>query len=171
MVLEPLNPAFVSPVKFQLADSCGLPPLTLDPKMAVRISQSGTLSSLSLTPLIDIVFLLLIFFLVATRFAEEDRELDVELPTASEAQPLTVKPKEVFVNVDQEGSYYVGGHMLDADGVEAVLQQAVVNNPASQSVIIRADRTVEFQAVVTVMNLCNKVGVADYKLSTANKVE
>ena len=86
--------------------------------MAVRIRPSGTLSSLSLTPLIDIVFLLLIFFLVATRFAEEDRELDVELPTASEAQPLTVKPKEVFVNVDQEGSYYVGGHMLDADGVD-----------------------------------------------------
>ena len=52
--------------------------------MAVRIRKSSVLQSLSLTPLIDVVFLLLVFFLVATRFAEEDRQLDVKLPTASE---------------------------------------------------------------------------------------
>ena len=51
--------------------------------MAVKIKKGTALGALSLTPLIDIVFLLLIFFLVATRFAEEDRERDVELPSAS----------------------------------------------------------------------------------------
>ena len=53
--------------------------------MAVKIDKGSALDSLSLTPLIDIVFLLLIFFLVATKFAEEERELAVMLPEASEA--------------------------------------------------------------------------------------
>ena len=53
--------------------------------MAVKIKQGRALAALSMTPLIDVVFLLLIFFLVATRFEQEDRELDVVLPSASEA--------------------------------------------------------------------------------------
>ena len=61
--------------------------------MAVKIRKSMLLQSLSLTPLIDVVFLLLIFFLVATRFAEEERSLEVKLPTASESKPMTFKPK------------------------------------------------------------------------------
>ena len=76
--------------------------------MTVRIRKSSVVEAMSLTPLIDIVFLLLIFFLVATRFAEEDRELDVVLPTASEAQPLVVQPQQIFVNIDQDGTFYLG---------------------------------------------------------------
>ena len=136
--------------------------------MAVKIKKGGALDALSLTPLIDIVFLLLIFFLVATRFAEEDRELDVVLPTAGDSQPLIVKPKEIFVNIDRNGSFFVGGEILDAGGVERALRQAVANNPADPSVIIRADRHVEFQSVVTIMNLCNKVRIFNYRVTTAN---
>ena len=136
--------------------------------MAVKIKKGSALDALSLTPLIDIVFLLLIFFLVATRFAEEDRELDVVLPTAGDSQPLIVKPKEIFVNIDRNGSFFVGGAILDAKGVERALRQAVANNPADPSVIIRADRHVEFQSVVTIMNLCNKVRIFNYRVTTAN---
>ena len=134
--------------------------------MAVRIKQGAALSSLSLTPLIDVVFLLLIFFLVATRFANEDRELDVALPSASEAQPLTEKPRQVFVNVDEGGAFFVGGKVLTADELESVLRQAMADNPINQSVVIRADRRVQFDYVVTVMDLCNKVGIHDYVVST-----
>ena len=134
--------------------------------MAVKIRKSRALDSLSMTPLIDIVFLLLIFFLVATRFAQEDRELDVLLPSASEAKPLIVQPKELFVNVDKDGQFYVNGKIITAEEVEHVLRQAIADNPVSQSVIIRADRRVEFDYVVTVMNLCNRVGILDYTVST-----
>ena len=61
--------------------------------MAVKIRKGNALSSLSLTPLIDVVFLLLVFFLVTTRFAQEDYELNVVLPSASKAQPLIAEPK------------------------------------------------------------------------------
>ena len=134
--------------------------------MSVKIKKSEALASLSITPLIDIVFLLLIFFLVATRFAQEDRELDVLLPSASEAKPLTVAPKELFVNIDKDGRFYVGGDILTAEGVFERLQRAEINNPGHQSVVIRADKRVMLDYAVQVMNLCNKSGISNYVLTT-----
>jgi biopolymer transport protein ExbD len=134
--------------------------------MAVSFQKSKALSSLDLTPLIDVVFQLIIFFLVATEFDSEDRELDVTLPKASEARPLTAEPEEVFVNIDREGKYFMNGKTCSLDEVEALLREAKVNNPLSQSVILRADKSVALDHVVAVMNLCNKVGMADYTLTT-----
>jgi biopolymer transport protein ExbD len=134
--------------------------------MTVKIRKSRSLFTLSLTPLIDVVFQLLIFFLVASRFAQEDRELDVMLPVASEAQPLVAQPKELFVNVDEQGRYFVEGRFLAPDEMEAVLRRAATNNPGTQAVVIRADRRVQLEYVVYVMNLCNRVGLLDYKLTT-----
>jgi biopolymer transport protein ExbD len=135
--------------------------------MAVKINKGTALGALSLTPLIDVVFLLLVFFLVATRFAQEDRELDVVLPSASEARPLTEEPRELFVNIDRQGNYFVDGRTLTVDELEDVLNRAMINNPAHQSVVIRADKRVTFDHVVTVMNLCNRVGVRDYTVTTS----
>ena len=59
-------------------------------------------------PLVDTVFNLLIFFLVATKVAEAERELPVLLPDASEAQAITMRPAEMIVNIDQKGRYFVG---------------------------------------------------------------
>jgi biopolymer transport protein ExbD len=134
--------------------------------MAVEIDRGSALSTLSLTPLIDIVFLLLIFFLVATRFAEEERELDVMLPDASEAQPLTSTPQELFVNIDDKGAYYVTGKVVELPELENILKAAYVNNPGRASVVIRADRRVPLQYAVSVMNACNKTGIRDYRLTT-----
>jgi biopolymer transport protein ExbD len=133
--------------------------------MSVEIKKGRALEALSITPLIDIVFLLLIFFLVATRFAEEDRELDVVLPNASEAQPLTVQPREIFVNIDHLGQLFVGGKVLTLDEVYEVLRRAASNNPGQQSVVIRADRRVPLDPVVQVINLCSKTGVS-HRLTT-----
>lgn len=139
--------------------------------MAVNIHKGQSLDSINMTPIIDMVFLLLIFFLVASQFAEEEREFEVTLPTASEAQPMTKRPKEIFVNIDRQGAYVVGGRAMAADELEAVLRQAVVDNPTSQTVIIRADKRVPLEPVVAVMNLCKKVGVRDYPLTTDNQDE
>ena len=70
--------------------------------MAVNIRKGNALGMLSLTPLIDVVFLLLIFFLVATRFERQDREMEMPLPDASEAMPLTETPRELFININRQ---------------------------------------------------------------------
>ena len=134
--------------------------------MAVTIDKGKALDNLSLTPLIDIVFLLLIFFLVATRFAEEERELDVMLPQASEARPLTVQPSELFINIDRQGHFFVTGKILSLGQLQHVLKTAWVNNPGRQSVVIRADRRCLWDAVVAAMNACNKAHIHDYRVTT-----
>lgn len=135
--------------------------------MSVRIKKSDALGMLNMTPIIDVVFQLLIFFLVATRFAQEDRELDVTLPHASEAQPLIAEAKEVFVNIDREGRFFVDAQYRTAADLERILAQAVANNPANQRVIIRADKDGKLQYAVQAMDICNKVGVRDYVITTA----
>jgi biopolymer transport protein ExbD len=135
--------------------------------MSVKIDKGQALGALNLTPIIDVVFLLLIFFLVATRFEEEERSLEVVLPQASEAMPLVARPKELFVNIDRQGQYFVGGQFVTAGQLDQALRQAAADNPGRQTVIIRADKRCALEHAVTVMDLCNRAGIRDYRLTTA----
>jgi len=118
-----------------------------------------------MTPLIDVVFLLLIFFLVATRFEQEERELDLALPQARSAQPLVTKAEELFVNVTDEGKFFLGGRLLDQDALQRVLADAWRQNPGRQRVVIRADKESRTKHVVAVMNMCNKANIRDFSLA------
>ncbi|MBX7074355.1 MAG: biopolymer transporter ExbD [Pirellulales bacterium] len=135
--------------------------------MPVRIQKGRVLDALNLTPLIDVVFLLLIFFLVATTFQEESLVMDVVLPEASEAKPLISRPRELVVNVDQVGRWHMHGRELGEAELLAALQQAETNNPGRQTVLIRADKRCRWEYVVGVMNLCNRAQIRDYRVSTA----
>jgi len=130
--------------------------------MSVKIDKGSALATLSLTPLIDVVFLLLIFFLVATRFAEEERELDVTPPQASEAKALADRPDELFINVDREGRYFVTGKLLSVEQLYRVLQQAWNKNP-HVPVLVRADKDSRWEPVVEAMNLCLKAGIRNVR--------
>ena len=135
--------------------------------MSVKINKGRALDGINMTPMIDCVFLLLIFFLVATRFEEMEREMNVVLPQASEAMPLTAKPKELFVNVDRDGKFIVRGQSLPAAELLSTFKQAAADNPGRQTVIIRADKRCVWEHVVEVMNLCNKAHIRDYRVTTA----
>lgn len=137
--------------------------------MAIKIEKGRALDALNLTPLIDVVFLLLIFFLVATRFEEEAFTLDVVLPEASEARPLIARPRELIVNVDQQGRWFIQSRELNERELFAALERAQTNNPGRQTVLIRADKRCAWQAVVTVMNLCNRAHIRDYRVTTADR--
>ena len=133
--------------------------------MAVNVHEKTALESIPMTPLIDVVFLLLIFFLVATTLSEEEGHLSVQLPAASEAQPLTAKPRELVVNIDAAGQYYISSEQLTLKRVEEVLAIASASNPGRASVIIRADRRCQWEFVVAVMNACNKARIRNYQVS------
>jgi biopolymer transport protein ExbD len=134
--------------------------------MTVEINKGYAAGLVNLTPMIDVVFQLLLFFLVASKFAEDERELKIVLPHASEARPLTTRPEVLFVNVDRQGHFIVDQQTLDAAALEGALRQAAANNPGRQTVEIRADRKCLWEFVVEVMNLCNKAGIQDYRVTT-----
>jgi biopolymer transport protein ExbD len=134
--------------------------------MAVQLNRGSSLAPFNLTPMIDCVFHLLIFFLAAAELSEEEREMKVLLPEASEAMPLTSKPREVFINIDQAGRYYVTGELLTLEDLAAVLKTAWTNNPGRASVVIRADRRCQWQFVVGAMDACNKARIRDYRVTS-----
>lgn len=138
--------------------------------MAVRIRKGRALGLFNLTPMIDMVFLLLIFFLVASRFEEEERALELNLPSASEAMPMTVRPREIILNIDRQGRYYLGQQPVEVAALQEALASAVRSNPFSQSVIIRADEEVPYKYVATAVNLCLRAGVRDYRTATEASV-
>jgi len=133
--------------------------------MAVKIKRTA-ISSLSITPLIDVVFLLLIFFLVSSRFSEEERQLDLNLPSISEALPATDQPAEIVINIDDQGRYFVDGEFRDLAAIEQVLRSAKRDNPLTQTVVIRADKTAGWGLVAQAMDICRKVGVSDFSATS-----
>lgn len=134
--------------------------------MAIELKKSNIAGTLSLTPLIDVVFLLLIFFLVTSEFEDEERRLDIVLPSATSAVPMTSKPREIVVDLDRDGKIYLRGEVTSLENFEELLKKAVASNPTNQTVVIRADQATSFQPVVNVMDVCNRTGVSDYSVTT-----
>ncbi|MCX7431860.1 MAG: biopolymer transporter ExbD [Planctomycetia bacterium] len=139
--------------------------------MSVRINKGRLSGGLELTPMIDVVFLLMIFFLVASKLDEADRFIDVVLPKASAAKPLTSRPREFLVNIDREGNYFVGARPVAIGDLQTLLKQAAVDNPKRQTVIVRADENVAHKFVVAAMNACVEAGIEDYQVQSAEEQE
>lgn len=120
----------------------------------------------NLTPLIDVVFLLLIFFMVSTTFTRETR-LSVELPEATGVAALTAA-KMVEVSIAADGTYVVNGERLtrsDRDTLRTVLLPISQQGTDLPFVII-ADAAATHQMVVTVMDVAGRLGFANLSITT-----
>jgi biopolymer transport protein ExbD len=113
---------------------------------------------INLTPLIDVVFLLLIFFMVSTTF-DRDSELSIELPSAS-AEAEERRPESIEVAIDAQGRFYVNGRQLlntQSKTVRQALRSAAGDND-SPPIIISADAKTPHQAVVQIMDAARELG-------------
>ena len=135
--------------------------------MVVRLRRADAMSSLSLTPLIDVVFLLLVFFLVAARFADEERRMEILLPAAAQARPLVSQPEEIVLNINDQGVVFWGREEVTTEQLTERLRMAARANPLRQTVLIRADRRCRWEGVVTVMDSCHAAGIRDIHPTTA----
>lgn len=133
--------------------------------MLIRPQKFDAGASIDLTPIIDMVFLLLIFFLVATTFQQTEREMKIALPTASAAQPISAALRELVVNVDAEGRIIVSGRTLDAEALGALVREAVAAN-REQKVTVRGDRNVAYAHIVQVLDICKGAGIQEPYLDT-----
>ncbi len=135
-----------------------------------RSRASRREATVELTPLIDVVFLLLIFFMVSTSFVQ-NQALNVDLPQAKgDAQPN----EDLFINVvvQQNGRYEIEGSIVvdtSLQGLAKTLQAVVEKNAARRTslpVVISADATATHQSVVRVMDACAQVGLTQISLAT-----
>ena len=120
----------------------------------------------NLTPLIDVVFLLLIFFMVSTTFKHES-QINIDLPQAS-VEPVETKEKPLEITIDAEGHYFVNQQGLVNTQLGTLMKaiRTVTNGQTDVSLIISADAKTPHQAVVTAMDAARKVGITRLSLAT-----
>lgn len=110
-----------------------------------------------LTPMIDIVFLLIVFFMTVANMISSEK-LEIDMPVAIHS----VIPEEFggrnTITVDRNGAIYAGVFPVDLDGLEGILQQEI-NNNNEVKVYLRADRFTEHQYINDVMEVCAAVGI------------
>jgi len=133
--------------------------------MLIDSKSTDTGISIDLTPVIDMVFLLLIFFLVATTFHQSEREMQIALPVASSAAPISSLLQELIVNVEAQGQIILSGRKISAEDLRGVIKEAVTANP-EQKVTVRADRNTLYANVVTVLDICKGAGIQEPYLDT-----
>lgn len=122
--------------------------------------------TVNITPLIDVVFLLLIFFMVSTSFTRET-QIELELPKATGEQ-LEVEAKVVEISIDAEGNFYLNKAPLINTQIET-LRRAILKiseGDTSLPLIISADAKAPYQAVVAAMDAAGQEGFNNLKMAT-----
>jgi biopolymer transport protein ExbD len=120
---------------------------------------------LNLTPMIDVVFQLLIFFMVATTFLDPEKEIGIELPEASSGEKAEKQSDEIIINVFADGSVIVSGEEVSQENLLDTLRASAVANPQTP-VTIRGDRTVHHEHIVSVMDACGRAGLLNLSVGT-----
>jgi biopolymer transport protein ExbD len=120
---------------------------------------------LNLTPMIDVVLNLVIFFMLGTQFTDNERKYDVNLPVVSSAQPLTDRPDEIVINVSKAGEITVAGQQLTVAELEGRLRDAQ-SKYAEQAVVIRGDMECVYQQVVTILDICQQANISQLQVAT-----
>jgi biopolymer transport protein ExbD len=133
--------------------------------MLIRPHSTDSGVAIDLTPVIDMVFLLLIFFLVATTFQQTEREMKIALPMASAAAPISASLREFIINVDAEGGIFVAGRRIEPEALRSMINDAVKANP-QQKVTVRGDRRASYESIVRVLDICKSSGVQEPYLDT-----
>lgn len=121
--------------------------------------------SIDLTPIIDMVFLLLIFFLVATTFHQTEREMQIALPAASSAGPISTALRELIINVEQDGGIIISGKTIEPEDLRIIISDAVALNP-EQKITVRGDQNTAYANIIRVLDICKGSGVQEPYLDT-----
>jgi len=122
--------------------------------------------TVNITPLIDVVFLLLIFFMVSTSFTRET-QIELELPKATGDQ-LQVETKVVEISIDAEGNFYINKKPLINTQL-ATLRKAIQKESEGDltiPLIISADAKSPYQSVVVAMDAAGQEGFSNLKMAT-----
>src|SRR4051812_38297572 len=132
--------------------------------MRIHDPQTEAEEPYNLVPLTDMVFNLLIFFMCATTFVQIEKDLKVQLPkTSSTFTPISAPPRQLVINIQQDGTTTVTGKTYDATGLASLVGSAVKANP-DQIVIIRADERSIMKYFAAVAQTCRKAGVHEAKV-------
>ena len=134
----------------------------------MKIPTSSRKRSLrfNLTPLIDIVFQLIIFFLVASHFVRNENLEAVELPEATQEESEDAEsPHRLVVTITEDRRMHVAGRAVDQQAVEQMIIAGREESPQRFEVRIRGDRTIPYQMIEPILLASARAGVTDVKFA------
>ena len=117
----------------------------------------------NLVPLTDMVFNLLIFFMCATTFAQIEKDLTVQLPRATAFAPLSAPPKQLVINIKQDGSAVVSGRTYELPALTELVA-GWAKRDAAGAVLIRADERTIMKYFAGVARVCKQAGIQETKI-------
>ena len=122
--------------------------------------------SVNLTPLIDVVFLLLIFFMVSTTFTKETH-LSLDLPEATGEEKID-QPQQIEILIDAGGQYVIDGRSLVSTNIETLMKalETIANGDTTRPLVTTADASTPHQAVISAMDAAGQLGFVHLSLTT-----
>ena len=133
--------------------------------MLIKNADASSDLHIDFVPMVDVLFNLLIFFLIATSMVQAEREMKIALPHAAASGPIVESLRDLVINVNAEGLTFVGGKSMDDASLSQMLKAALVANP-EQKVSVRGDRAATYASVAHVLDLCKGAGAQQPYLET-----
>ena len=133
--------------------------------MNFRKRASDKSLDFQMTPMIDIMFLLLCFFLVVYVYSQWETQLNLTPPVADNSTQSVREPTEIIINVDREGTIYINHNPRTLKEVEGILTE-IKKTEGSGRIIIRCDSQTSWEKGVELMNVCTKAGMTNIAIAT-----
>ena len=119
-----------------------------------------------IAPMVDILLVLLGFFMLTWNFARQERELDVQMPAAGESKEQRRSVGEVIVNVKSDGTLVMNRRPMSPEALLSALSQVAKLYP-DQAVVLRGDQRVDYGTIVRTLDLCRKANIWNVAFATA----
>lgn len=136
--------------------------------MNFRKRQRARPQGLQMTALMDVIFLLLCFFVTTSVFSQWESEIAIALPSAKSATVPGRMPGEIILNVSSQGVVTINGQVLTLEDLTSRLSRLAKLYPG-QPVVIRADKETSYESLVAVIDACRTADVWNFSLATKDE--
>lgn len=126
-----------------------------------KLSHAGLTSDINVTPLVDVVLVLLIIFMVVTPMLQKG--VPVNLPVTEQPEQTPDTEKQLQISVKADGTVYLGPNVVRKDQVESALK-AIQEKEPDREIAVKGDRTVKYGDILDVLKACREVGFNDVGL-------
>ena len=134
--------------------------------MNFRKNRRGVLPSFQMTSMMDIIFLLLFFFITTSVFSQWEYEINISLPSAQSGKVPDRLPGEIIINITQDGRVSVNQQDLTMDALKTRLDRLARYFPG-QPVVLRADKATRYEDLIKVVDTCRKADIWNFSMATS----
>lgn len=140
--------------------------------MRVPHPRRGEGLELNMTPLIDVVFLLIVFFVVSSHLAKQETQFELQLPSAtSSREPELDDARRIIINVLPDGSLLLGSQPIEREQLQGLLEDARQREQRGMEVRIRSDREVPYGEIEPILIACARAGIWKVTFAVLRKDE